>query len=107
MVPEQGLVRKKEAHTEMKDWIYRLSKGDLITELDIFGIDADKNLDDLRWLSRYVDQHSDEFRAAVPTVNIEQPVALVLPPDPDLRPVKMMKYGNGSCISTVKTHGHF
>jgi len=69
LAPEQGLDRKKEAwktkwktgFTEMKDWIYRLTKSDLVTELETLGIDAD---DLRRRRSHYVDQHSDEFCAA-------------------------------------------
>jgi len=56
MAPEQGLDRKKEASAEMKDWIYKLSKADLITELETLGLDADGTVEDLRRrLSRYVD----------------------------------------------------
>jgi len=91
MAPEQGLDRKKEVSAEMKDWIYWLSKADLVTELETLGIDADGTVDDLRRrLSRYVDQHPDEFRAAALTVSRESSVAPAPPPDPDMRPAKVM-----------------
>jgi len=91
MAPEQGLDRKKEASAEMKDWIYRLSKADLVSELETLGIDTDGTVDDLRRrLSRYVDQHPDEFRAATPTVSSESPATPAPPPDPDTRPAKVM-----------------
>jgi len=93
MAPEQGLDRKKEASAEMKDWIYKLSKAELIAELETLGIDADGTVEDLRRrLSRYVDQHPDEFRAAAPTVIREPPAAPTPPPatDPDMRPAKVM-----------------
>jgi len=93
MAPEQGLDRKKEASAEMKDWIYKLSKADLITELETLGLDADGTVEDLRRrLSRYVDQHPDEFRAAAPTVSRETPATTAPPPaaDPELRPAKVM-----------------
>jgi len=82
-----------EAHAGMKVWIYHLSKADLISELETLGIDADGNLDDLhRRLSRYIDQHPDEFRAAVLTVSVPaaEPPAVPAPLDTNLRTAKVM-----------------
>jgi len=91
MALEQGLDRKKEVSAKMKDWIYRPSKADLITELETLGIDADRTVDNLRRrFSRYIDQHPNEFRAAAPTVSRESLAAPAPPSDPDLRPAKVM-----------------
>jgi len=84
MAPKQRLVRKKEASAKKKDWIYWLSKADLETELDIDG-NLDACTTDLAAMSI-----STSMSFAAPTVSSEPPAAPSPPPDPDLRPAKVM-----------------
>jgi len=65
-----------------KEWIYRASKTELITELQTLGIEITGTIDDLRRrLSQYVSKHPDMFRttateekgAEVPPMTVPTP----------------------------------
>jgi len=50
-----------------KDWIYRLTKNELIIDLQTLGVDATGTVEDLRRrLSQFVSQNLDMYRATLP-----------------------------------------
>lgn len=56
----QNIVSKTYAMS--KEWIYRLSKSELVTELETLGIDTDGTINDLRRRMSQYTQHPDVFR---------------------------------------------
>ena len=110
MAPEQGPDRKGGKTAGLKGWIYDLHKDELLIEMETVGLSTEGNLDVLRQrMSRYVDDHPDEFRASAtappatseptttPSAPLLRPPRLVIQPAPpvtraedDLPPAKIM-----------------
>jgi len=63
-----------------KEWIYRASKTELITELQSLGIETTGTIDDLRRrLSQYVSKHPEMFRATQPEEKVAEVPQISVP----------------------------